>query len=706
MVIKFEAEAQSINEYLVLKYGPSSVPSEDPHTWKYYLNLAGEYHFTDTPMTVVSLDTQQEIAFTKENMKLHLTTRQAYGYGSRYYYALVSKFPSQENLIRSILLPVDIETAINAKDFKILTYPSRLVEPQEVNLIEELQGHLDRFEQRWYLGRFNKSDNYYDLVFWAYLVMTLTPKIANIRLRNVKTRYAHSFHVREALASNFSLDEYYDYLTHTQRMWLYKNYSRFEEDLGKTGQFLELTDKLLTNRGVPLSALVVRQENGFTEDLDPIINIHREAVNSVPSAFQDVTLTPDELIEKESKITYGNPRFWGNNKEKSIQAITLTSSSTTQTKDLESSMVDYSDAFPETRKEVYLREWANLSLTGKYLPYVRFIDPQTGEQRSLRADDALLYMQYASLMISGIEVDKVPNLMVWRHRLQPKATKQDLLSVTTGKYPKMMEEYADIVVSREESVGEIVSIPAFSEYVERQFENTQVYWKLQGLEEDHRVLGELKSLLARNYGCTHFVRNDETIGQWLERVNLPLWSFDTSQAQELIVGIFTAATGYNIGKQTAAQVQKAMIGTLMKLLSYSVQIITDINDSSIVPLNWSVVRINPPDISSKSEVSLAIDTDIQDVFYETKSKIDLGLDLESNGEIIGVSTESRIEVPVSVDTNVNVKLSGDIYHLNSGVSIMDAVYPGYREDISYRASYYGKELFMNLTEEQRREIMM
>lgn len=706
MVIKFEAEAQSINEYLVLSKGPAAVPSEDPRTWKYYQNLAGEYHFTDTPMTIVSLDTQQEIAFTKENMELHLATRQAYRYGSRYYYALLNRFPHQENLIRGILLPVDIDTAIKAKDFKILAYPARLVEPQEVNLIEELQNHIDRFEQRWHLGRFNKSDNYYNLSFWAYLVMSLVPKIINIRLRNVRTRYAHSFHVREALASNFGLDEYYDYLTHAQRMWLYKNYPRFEEDLGKTGQFTELVDKLLTERSVPLARYVIRQENSFTETYDPSIVIHREPINNLENFLGSNIISAEELMEKESKITYGNPRFWDNHKLESIQTITMTASSTTQTKDLESSMVDYSDTFPETRKEVYLREWAYLSLTGRYLPYVRFSDPQTGEQRSLRADDALLYMKYAALKISGIDVDKVPNFMVWRHRLQPMASKSDLLSVTTGDYPELMSDYADYVLEQEkESVDEILSIMAFSQYAENQYQNTQKYWMLQSLEEDHKALGELKALITRNYGATYFT-NDESLGAWFQRSNLPEWTLDQTQAEELILSIFSASTGYDIDINAPAQVQKAMIGTLVKLLSYSVQIMTEINNSAIIPLNWSVIRLSAPDISGDSSATVENDIRVMDVGYSTKSKTEHPLELESNGEILGVSCEIAIDLPVSVDTDISVKLSGETYYIESGTGVMDATYPGYREDVSERASYYGKELFMDLTEEQRREIMM
>lgn len=85
LVIKSELSAYRSNKDIVKRYGEDAVDQDSPETWKYYLNLAGQYHFSDTMMKVISLDTQQEIDFTVANMRIHTATAEAYKYGTRYY---------------------------------------------------------------------------------------------------------------------------------------------------------------------------------------------------------------------------------------------------------------------------------------------------------------------------------------------------------------------------------------------------------------------------------------------------------------------------------------------------------------------------------------------------------------------------------------------------------------------------------------------
>lgn len=706
LVIKYVAEAESLNDYIRLKYGAAMVMDEYPETWKYYLNLAGEYHPVDTTMTVVSLDTQQEIVFNKENLDKHSATKLAYQYGSRYHDMLLSSYPDQETLIRGILLPVDIQKAISAKDFEILGWQTDLVEPQETNLIDELQAHIDRFVGRWCVQAFNLSDNYYNLAFFAYLIYSIPAKIQNIRLNNIRTKYAHSFHIREYLASNWRLDQNFQSLTHKQKMWLYKNIPRLEEDLGKSKQFKELTDVLLTDRSIPLTGFVIRQENKFDANLDPEIHVYRDPINTVQNANGNQTLSLDQLVEKESVTTYGNPKHHELEKAKVLEAVKTTDSAVTRTKDLESAMVDYSDAFPETRQEVYLREWAYLAMTGRYLAYIRFQDPKTGEPRALRADDAITYMQLATLKTLGVDIDKVPNIFVWRHRLQKKATVEELMSVTTGRFNRQMREYAQSVFDLEDEVEPFVSVSSFNAYAEKQFQNTKKYWMLSSFEEDHRIHGELKNLINRNYGCTFFEREAPSLNEWLTSCSLPAYDLTTEQSNELIAGIFQAATGYKFDDMSPVIVQKAMIETILKLLSYSVQIITEINNSSIVPLNWSAIRTSIPDIETESDLFLPIPLGPVTIDASTNSEIKVPLSLSMDCEVLFVETNSVIDHPLELSMTMDTDSTGETIYLNHGINVMGVSYPGYIQSVSERASYYGSELFMALTEEQKRELLV
>lgn len=84
--IKYDPIADYQNATLVAK--GYHVDPYDMSTWKYYMNMVGQYHPSDTVMRVVSLDTRATIDFTSENLANHPRTRQAYIPGGVYYNTL------------------------------------------------------------------------------------------------------------------------------------------------------------------------------------------------------------------------------------------------------------------------------------------------------------------------------------------------------------------------------------------------------------------------------------------------------------------------------------------------------------------------------------------------------------------------------------------------------------------------------------------
>ena len=152
IVIKSEDTVNGLNTFVndqATINGTATVNTLAPKTWKYYLNVSGQYHYLDIPMYVVSIDTQQKILFNLENLALHVATATAYQFGSRLYKLLVSQFPTQEILIKGILYPVNIDEAISALDGTILGYPSNLVESNEYSLITKLQTWINGYKVRW-----------------------------------------------------------------------------------------------------------------------------------------------------------------------------------------------------------------------------------------------------------------------------------------------------------------------------------------------------------------------------------------------------------------------------------------------------------------------------------------------------------------------------------------------------------------------------
>ena len=136
IVVKSEASITALLDYFESIGRPES---SEPREWKYYLNLAGEYHWSDKPMEVLSSDTQQVIPFTKSVLRDHPLTRFEYRRGGSERERILLKYPKQEILIDRILDPVDIEIAVAAANMTILYWDGSLVASNELNLITNLQ---------------------------------------------------------------------------------------------------------------------------------------------------------------------------------------------------------------------------------------------------------------------------------------------------------------------------------------------------------------------------------------------------------------------------------------------------------------------------------------------------------------------------------------------------------------------------------------
>jgi hypothetical protein len=81
IVLKSSAAAEGVNQMV---YANVLAPYDeiDPTTWKYYQNICGIYYPSDTPMYITSMDTLEEILFSKEMLVHHRATARAYAFGS------------------------------------------------------------------------------------------------------------------------------------------------------------------------------------------------------------------------------------------------------------------------------------------------------------------------------------------------------------------------------------------------------------------------------------------------------------------------------------------------------------------------------------------------------------------------------------------------------------------------------------------------
>lgn len=704
MVVKLEEAASLFNESLVTRYGLEAVNTLYPKTWKYYMNIAGLYHPTDTMMYVPSMDTLETIEFTKENLKIHTATAKAYRFGSRQYYSLLTQYPTQELLINGVLNPVDIDLAITSPNGTILGYPKGLVEENEVSLIGELQRYIQSQMHRWFNTQFAMSDNLFCAVFFSVLHAFVLPKLLNLRLKRCKTNEAHSFHVRMYLASHFKLDRYLPYLTRRQALWLYRNIRYIERNPGKVKTLFMLIEEILTKRGVPVGEYSIRHLDHFGEDYFPDQIARIKLVNSDQNTLTGDTHSVEALFNKEFQKAEGNPLYLETYANADLERFKTSPSAIIQTKVLHSSMVDYNGSTPEPFEVIAIREWCHLSMTGYYDVSVIFKDPKTSETHTLFAKDAFAYMQYLALNAEGITLSEFPDYLNMQQRRHPLPTASELLSVVDYK-KRDLSGIASSLLAGQPVIKPLYSVTAFRDYVDVLTDEAYKHWLLISSMEDHyeRALVDNMIRLLYEDERTRFTLKTRNVNDWLNSLSLPSYNRTIADSENLILQIFEASTGYTVDStRMLKNIQRALIDLMTELSSYTVQFTREINEEKIVNVSWPAVRFGNQSYSQSDyryidNGALALDQTVL-----SKGSCHIGTDTDTVVETR--SSNTTLSKGVTIDpsiTEVTGSILRDDVSLTSSAFEMNITYPGQDIEIETKMQLPGYTRFHQLPESAR-----
>lgn len=610
IVVKLSVNADIINTALKTRYGGDIVNDANPYSWKYYKHLAGEYHETDTPMYIYSLDTSEEILFSKQNIQLHDATRKAYQDLDANYYRLVKKYADQETLIRGILFPVDIDKAIESEDGTILTYPSYLVESREYTLIQELEDWIKKYLVRWDVQAFITSDGYYAAAQQAVMYLNILQRLYNLRNKRIHTIEAHSFHIRAFLASHGLLDVYYDYLTEKQRLFLYRNIRYIENNTGKTPIFESLIDKILTERRIPLTEYTIKQLRSYDDEGYSDYHIRKNPLNKYYNSLEKDYYLLQEIPDKESTLTEGNKRYWEENLDKIIHTIRNSGNSTILTKDLESSMYDYSNAVPDPLPLVLLNEWIYSSYSELYQAVLTVKNPTKTELISFTSNKALIYYIYLACNHLGITLQHLPIIVAYKVNRKHDDNWSGVSDIASASSRLNKNEIAEMLYDSLPQPSLFYSIEQFYNYCYELFKSKLSQWLYRSNIGNAYIEGEVHAMIQKLYMTVNLdFKNHQTINptglsmnDWLFANNLPIDNFNRTDRETLMVSIFNTATGYVIDKtKILSQIQLMMISIMKQLSSYSVQYIRDINDVDIR-------IISKPDIKPADSIGLMNNT--------------------------------------------------------------------------------------------------
>ncbi|AXH70861.1 virion structural protein [Vibrio phage BONAISHI] len=410
VVLKYEVQNTLINE--AFKSAGAEV-LEDPKTWKYNLNLSGEYHYNDTRMTVVSSDTQQEINFDKTTLVNHPRTIIDYSPDGDFYDSLVTRYPNNRIIIRGITKPIDIDTVVTAKDFQILDYNSALIASNETLLIKELQEWIDRYVARWWNPDFIISDPLYPACFLSVMYAHMPAAIMNIRLKYAKTRFASQFHIWSYLGGHYELDNYQDHLSQAQALWLYRNIVDIRSRAGRRDRLTKLIENLTTPVGVSIDNMrFVQTYQNLNDEGKPVSQFSFNDIESPKIDFTSANLyTVRNVHNLTEDKAIANAASFDSDVERVQQKADRVRYDDLPTKILRAK--EDGTVVSQTIEvlSVKLDYWIYLATNNIYNPSITITLPD-GSVRSMPAKDLIILMIYALNKAQGVEKNDIPNIEV------------------------------------------------------------------------------------------------------------------------------------------------------------------------------------------------------------------------------------------------------------------------------------------------------
>lgn len=601
MVIKFSDIAKQINLNLISS--GYNVDVDEPTSWKYYLNISGTHHETDKKMFIRSSDTLETIEFNKENLRIHLATLREFYPGSLQYNNLVRSFPEQEQLIRGILFPVDINEAIAAVDGKILFLDKTLIEGNEDDLKENIQAWVTLFVFRWYNPSYNLIDDFNLSAFLGNLYSKLPLAIMNLRLKNVNSIKAHSYYVKEYLASNGRLDEFFDYLDLRQRLWLYRNVRYLRKHAGKQQIWDRLVENILTPKGIPLVSYSLEQD---TKDLLLLsknnVNLLKTDVNFPITHVDQQEVFLSEVLEREDVLARENHKVRFDAEAEIVETMGSDKYSSLPTKVLDSEVMDRSNSSVRTLANFVLAHWLHSACNDKYRSYVSVPNPKTGEFMVMTVKDAFVLMIYCYTQSWEIPMEYIPKVHAYEVLRDPLPNFNELRSIVpkNGVSDSLIIEFQKLV----EPLGNYISTEMFYRNCDRAHKSYLKQWEAYGFQEHHVKRSYCEQLIRRHYmhiKCS-LVDRPTTFFEYFKDAAIDVRNLTPLELRQLTSDCFNIATGANLVRGiTLSEVQRELLRLMGRLSSYPLQYLRNTNYTDFHVIGTVTTRIG--DIGIQGDVT-------------------------------------------------------------------------------------------------------
>ena len=591
IVIKSDRVAEIINQGLI-ENGYFDI-SDDKTTWKYYMNLNGQYHGSDPePFIIVSKDTLKPIAFTKDNLRNHPATAAAYKKGSADYALMVRRYPEHEMLIQGICDPIDIDSCIESKEYTILSWDKSLVEKNEYGLIDALQRFSDMFFLNYHNPSYSLVDNLYISSVLAVYYSHLPNAILNSRLDNCHTSQAHSFHIWAYLSSYGHLDKWRNVLDEYQIHYLYRNIRYINDNAGQTSVFNDLVSVLLSRQRFPLYGYDLRH---IISDIDTQLVPETKAVRfRIDEAVNVANFTQTKsiatLIDDTLLCAKDNSSVKDKAIDKTISAFIKSNTDRLTTKVLECELVNELENIPLQVRFIAYNHWVYLCANGYYRAGIHLDFPPAGIVADLTATDALLLHYYCSAVVFCYTPTHIPTLSCLHVKKIHNPSKDELISINGDG--RMSDSWVTELLARQWDLQPIESVSDFN----------QLCYAIRALDFDDKCQtsrfytlyeNAMATLMTDAFWTNAIVElTKESYSDYFSRTSINPAAITPSIALDVANAIYHGISGFDPKDLGKSKLLEALISLLAFLSSYSIQIIESDKYARIMAVNWCYTKVN------------------------------------------------------------------------------------------------------------------
>lgn len=707
IVIKLDLVSEAINKELT--FSGYEIAPDSPASYKYYLNLSGEYHTSDHDilmqrygshhiMVDIATNTGYEpVPFTRELFHGNMANRallNEYQLGSNFYNRLVAKYPQFETLIKGVLSPIDINEAINAPNGALLsvaywhrktrdngdvyyevpsslrgTKTAALIQVQEHNLITELQAWVTKSLFRWVVAGYSLTDDLYVPFVIGILSAMLPAKIMNIRWMNAHTSYAHTFHIKEYLNSHGMLGKYVQFIPLEQVLYLYRNVRYLELNLGKTKTFHDIVNNMLTPTNVPMAGYYFKHDISKMYGDDglqlPEGRMMREHINFKSLGGGSDRRDIRELLDRQVPLARENYRYIDNVEQETRANIKWSGDDELIVKVLESELTDIADPIPVTLLSQLTWFWAYLSSQGNYTGNIFVSNPVNGERIALTPLNAFILMIYcANVAGRNKYLEYIPNDIVTANWIT-KSTNVNLVPPEGGYHVKpsfdVMRGQTERTYISDETINNIIGNFEGDYYANGPSDFlAKVKAHHDNLSKMFFTICKIENSIGHGYGehiwynmfwhdiPVRLTSEPVLYNEWLPRLGIDFSYFTQVDYDKLSIELITECIGLNeIVDINKVELQRSMIEILKHFGSYTTHYLHSANQGAVTTSSGKYIRVTGLQVNGDASLEEGVYIGL-DMFND---KVDATI-----SQVASFNTMDAVDHGL-VDTMVNIKIN-------------------------------------------------